>query len=354
MKIVFCGSGNVTKSCLADMFASLRYLPLNEPLEIVVHNHHLNHAMGVLKDFMAGMSVDLRIKIHSTDNLKDLAGANLVIITAGTYPSEQELSEARQAGTDREIQSIVNYPIISEIAVNVRLYAPNAHVIMVTNQVDFCTQLMHEKTGFPQGRVIGFGGILDTSRYKRILAEQLAVQFSIEVSSIEATVVGHHNASMFPLSKILVNGNVIDEIIPDQEKRQTFLQSVLDETRNYGATVTELNKNKVGSYLGPGALLSQTILAFTGIAPSFTAPFAVILEGRYNEFQLRGALSIPVTISKLSARINDLQTISNQDLVKFREISRDFQEKYAATRMKCEERSSSHSPNSAPGSTFFR
>lgn len=112
----------------------------------------------------------------------DLAGAAIVVIAAG---ANQKPGETRLQLLDR------NAAIFGEIVAAVRAVAPDAILIVATNPVDVMTLVTTRLSGLPPGRVIGTGTVLDTARFRALLAQHLGVSSQ----SVHASVVGEHGDS---------------------------------------------------------------------------------------------------------------------------------------------------------------
>ncbi len=178
--VTIVGSGRVGTACalflmmrnLCDLrlIDVVQGLPQGEALDI-------SHAASIL---------GLDINIEGSNDLKDVEGSDIVIITAGF---------ARKPGMTREELAIENGKIVKEICEKVREYSKDSIVIVVTNPVDIMTSVALKVLGFPRERVIGFSGILDSGRYRYFIARKLGVS----VRSIEAYVIGQHGEKMVPL-----------------------------------------------------------------------------------------------------------------------------------------------------------
>ena len=103
--------------------------------------------------------------ITGTSDYKDIAGADVVIVTAG---------RPRQAGMTREDLLAVNLDIITKVAAGVKQYAPMAFSIIVTNPLDAMVYEMRRVTGFERQRVVGMAGMLDSARLSLFIARELA------------------------------------------------------------------------------------------------------------------------------------------------------------------------------------
>jgi malate dehydrogenase len=161
--------------------------------------------------------------ITGTSDFKDIAGADVVIVTAG---------KPRQAGMTREDLLAVNLKIIGQVAEGVKANAPNAFCIIVTNPLDAIVYAFYKLTGFPRNRVIGMAGTLDTARWRAFVAMELGVS----VSDIAGTVLGGHGPSMVPLPRLTTVGGVpLAEIATPEQ-----IEKLVVRTREAGTEIVKL------------------------------------------------------------------------------------------------------------------
>ena len=112
--------------------------------------------------------------------------ADIVIITAG---AAQKPGESRLNLVERNIKIYQN--ILSDVV----KYCPGAILLIVTNPVDIMTYATLKITGFPSSRVIGTGTVLDTARFRYLLANK----FNIDARSLHADIIGEHGDSELPV-----------------------------------------------------------------------------------------------------------------------------------------------------------
>ena len=179
-------------------------------------------------------------KIVGSNHNTDIAGADLVVITAGV---------ARKPGMSRDDLLAINAKIVGGIADAVKEHAPDAIVICVTNPLDVMTCLVHERTGFPPERVMGMAGVLDTARFRCFIAMELGVS----VKDIEAMVLGGHGDSMVPLPRHATVGGVpLPELLP-----QDRIEALVDRTRKGGAEIVGLLKTGSAYYAPSSAVVAM-------------------------------------------------------------------------------------------------
>jgi malate dehydrogenase len=203
----------------------------------------------IAPDMPAGKALDIaeasRIdgfdgKVTGTNEYKDMAGADIVVVTAGV---------PRKPGMSRDDLLTVNAKIISGVAENIKTYAPNAAVIVISNPLDAMVTLVQKVTGFPSSRVIGQAGVLDSSRFASFIAWELGVS----VKDINAPVLGGHGDTMVPLIRYAnVYGIPVLELLArkykDAGKAAEILEAIVARTRDAGGEVVRLLKTGSAFY----------------------------------------------------------------------------------------------------------
>jgi malate dehydrogenase len=175
---------------------------------------------------MAETGVDVEVR-GSTD-FSSLRGSKIVVITAGL---------ARKPGMTRMDLLEKNAGIVAAVAKEVAKHAPGSIALTVTNPMDVMNYVVLKKTGFPKGRVIGMGGILDLSRFKSTISAMLDVSHS----SITSLVIGEHGESMLPLARYTSIGGVpLTKLMDDTQISQAMEATrriAIDVISKKGATV---------------------------------------------------------------------------------------------------------------------
>ncbi len=191
---------------------------------------------GIALDLMqSGPVRGYSSRIVGTNDPKETAGSDLVIVTAGL---------PRKPGMDRSDLLGVNGKIINAVADYVKAGSPNAIVLVVTNPLDTMVYLMRARLGSAPERVIGMAGVLDSARFRAFIAMELGVSFEC----VHAMVLGGHGDSMVPLPKYCtVSGISIEELMTPEQ-----IQRLSDRTRNGGAEIVNLLKSG-SAYYAPAA-----------------------------------------------------------------------------------------------------
>lgn len=188
-------------------------------------------------------------KVKGSGDLSALAGVDYIVMTAG---------RPRKPGMSRTDLTAVNAQIVEGVAAQVRLYAPDAVVVVVTNPLEEMTELMCRRTGFPPERVIGMAGVLDSARFCSLVA----LTGIAGPGEVEALALGSHGPEMvIPLSLATVRGRPLKGQIPDAE-----MNAIVERARNSGAEVVGLLKTG-SAYYSPGesaAMMVQSMVTGEG------------------------------------------------------------------------------------------
>lgn len=179
--------------------------------------------------------------VTGTNDYVDAAGSDVVVITAG-FP--------RQPGMSRMDLLGKNAGVIREVVENVKGGSPDAIVVMVTNPLDEMTFLASEVSGFPKQRVIGMAGVLDSSRLRYFISEELGMS----PSEVEAMTLGSHGDAMVPLPRhATVGGKPLTELVDE-----ATLERLYQRTRDAGAEIVGLLK-KGSAYYAPSAAITKMV-----------------------------------------------------------------------------------------------
>jgi malate dehydrogenase len=201
-------------------------------------------------------------QITGTTKYEDIAGADVCIVTAGI---------ARKPGMSRDDLLGINSKILSQVGAGIKANAPNAFVIVITNPLDAMVTLMKRVTGFPKNRVVGQSGILDSSRYRTFIAQELKVS----VNSVSAVVLGGHGDDMVPVrSSCQVAGVPVEKFI--SAKR---LDEIEARVRNAGGEIVALLKTGSAFY-SPASAAVRMADAYLRDKKEIL-PCAAYLEGEY-------------------------------------------------------------------------
>jgi malate dehydrogenase len=164
-------------------------------------------------------------RVTGTNEYSGIAGADLVIITAGL---------ARKPGMSRDDLLKTNLSIMKQVAKGVRENAPDAQVIVISNPLDAMVYTFKEVSGFPKNRVVGMAGVLDSTRFRSFVAWELGVS----VEDVTALVLGGHGDTMVPLVRYCtVAGIPVTKLLPKAK-----IDAIVERTKNAGGEVVALLK----------------------------------------------------------------------------------------------------------------
>src|SRR5205823_382960 len=144
-------------------------------------------------------------RLTGTNNYKDTANSDVVVITAGL---------PRKPGMSRDDLLVKNYEIVKGVTEQVVRHSPRSILIVVSNPLDAMVQTAFRISGFPKNRVIGMAGVLDSARFRTFIALEL----NVSVENIHAFVLGGHGDTMVPLPRYsTVAGIPITELLPREK-----------------------------------------------------------------------------------------------------------------------------------------
>ena len=240
----------------------------------------LNHASGITRSgahVRGGTDFDL------------IADAQVIVITAG---------RPRSPGMSRADLTAINRTVVHSISEAIGTHAPNSIVIVVTNPLDEMAMTALRTTDFPNHRVIGMAGTLDSSRFRWALAQKAGVA----ITDVEAVTLGSHGAEMVPIvSTALIRNKPATTILSENE-----IQACVESTLRGGESIVELRKTG-SAILAPAHAVCELLDAIRGAKPD-AVPASVMLNGEYgihdvvlgvpclfNSGGLREIIELPIT-----------------------------------------------------------
>lgn len=211
LKGVIVGTGQVG---MAIAYSMLIQDTLNEMLLVDVNQEKLQ---GEVMDLIHGLPF-VEPTIVRAGTLADSDDPDIVIITAG---AKQKPGETRLQLVSRNVE------IFKTLIPEVVKYCPNSILLLVTNPVDIMTYVSLKLSGFCSNRVIGSGTILDTARFRSLLADKI----KIDPRSMHAYIIGEHGDSEVPVwSKVNISGM---HLVPDGlETENETLRAIFEQVKN--------------------------------------------------------------------------------------------------------------------------
>ncbi len=270
-KISLIGAGQIGGT-LAHLIS------IKELADVVLFDVADGIAKGKALDIAQSTSIDgLSINLIGTNNYEDIKNSDVIIITAGV---------PRKPGMNRDDLLETNLKIIKQVAEGIKKNSPNAFVICITNPLDVMVMALQRYSGLPKHKIVGMAGILDTSRFKYFLSQELKVP----VKNIESLVLGGHGDTMVPMpNHTKVNGKSLNQLIKKEK-----LNSIIDRTRKGGAEIVKFLQ-KGSAFYAPAA--SGVEMAESYIKDlKKTLPCAAHLNGEYGVKNLYAG--VPVVIGK--------------------------------------------------------
>jgi len=219
-------------------------------------------------------------KLKGTSDYADIAGADVVIVTAGV---------PRKAGMSRDDLLGINLKVMKAVGEGIKNHAPNAFVICITNPLDAMVWALREFSGLPHNMVVGMAGVLDSARFRHFLAEE----FDVSVEDVTAFVLGGHGDTMVPVIQYsTVAGIPVPDLIKMGWSTQEKIDAIVARTRSGGGEIVQL--------LGNGSAFYAPATSAIAMAESFLKdkkrllPCAAHLSGQYGVDGLY--VGVPVVI----------------------------------------------------------
>ncbi len=201
-------------------------------------------------------------RIQGTNDYKDIAGSDVVVVTAGL---------PRKPGMSRSDLLGMNARIVGEVSTHIKNHAPDAIVVVVSNPLDIMCSVALEKTGFPKERVIGMAGVLDTTRMRCFIADEL----DVHAADVVALVLGGHGDSMVPvISTATVSGIPLTQLLPRER-----IDAIVERTRKGGGEIVALLKTG-SAYYAPAASAVEMVESIL-LDSRRVLPCAALLDGQY-------------------------------------------------------------------------
>lgn len=270
-KVTIVGAGNVGATA-AHIIASKNLA------DVVLVDVAEGLPQGKALDMMHMRSVEkFTVKVTGTNDYAATTDSDIVIITAGI---------ARKPGMTREDLLGVNSGIMSSVIEQTMAASPNAIYICVTNPLDVMTYLAFKKSGLPSNRLMGMGGVLDSSRLSFAVCEKLGC----DPADVTAWALGAHGEGMVCWPRFTtVKGTPITELMSEED-----IAEVTKRCTKGGAEVVSFLKTG-SAYYAPGASIAKMVEAILTDSKEVLSVCAYI-DGQYGLNDLY--MNIPVRLGK--------------------------------------------------------
>ena len=255
-------------------------------------------AKGKALDIAQSSSVDgFNVKFSGTNNYKDIKNSDVIIITAGV---------PRKPGMSRDDLLGINLKIMKQVAEGIKLNCPDAFVICITNPLDVMVMALQKYSNLPKNKVVGMAGILDSSRYKLFLSEEL----NVPVKKIEALVMGGHGDTMVPLPGFTkINGKKLLDLVNEGIITKERIEEINQRTRDGGAEIVKYLE-KGSAYYAPAASGVEMAISYINDEKKLL-PCAVYINGEYGVKDIYAG--VPVIIGKNGVeKITEINLLSNE------------------------------------------
>ena len=275
-KISLIGAGQIGGT-LAHLIS------IKELADVVLFDVAEGIAKGKALDISQSTSVDgHNIKLTGTNSYEDTKDSDVIIITAGV---------PRKPGMTRDDLLGTNLKIIKQVAEGIKNTSPNAFVICITNPLDVIVMALQKYSDLPQNKVVGMAGILDSSRFKYFLSQEL----NVSVKEIETLVLGGHGDAMVPMpNQTKVKQKILSDLIKEKKITQEKIEKIIDKTRKGGAEIVKYLE-KGSAFYAPAASGIQMAEAYLKDTKKIL-PCAAYLDGQYGFKNLYAG--VPVSIGK--------------------------------------------------------
>ena len=290
-KIALIGAGNIGGT-LAHL-ASLKNLG-----DVVLVDVNDGVAKGKALDISQSSAVEgFSVKISAGNDFSLIENSDVVIVTAGI---------ARKPGMSRDDLLATNTSIIKSVGENIKKFAPNAFVIVITNPLDAMVYVMQKVSGLPKNKVVGMAGVLDSSRMSYFLSQE----FNVSIDNVHSCVLGGHGDTMVPLIRYsTIAGIPIPDMLKMGFSSAQKIAEIVQRTRDGGAEIVKL--------LGSGSAFYAPASSALEMAESYLfdkrkiLPIAANLQGEYGLNDLY--IGVPAIIGKNGVeKIIELQLNSEE------------------------------------------
>ena len=227
--------------------------------------------VDIIKGVPQGKSLDLSQcrgiyhfdgKTVGSNNYAPTRNSDLVVITAGL---------PRKPGMSRDDLVKINTGIVRDVTQEVKKYSPRAIIIVVSNPLDAMVYVAAKVSKFPPRRVLGMAGVLDTSRFRTFLADELGCS----AQDITAMVLGGHGDTMVPLVRYSTMAGIpITDLIPKQR-----IAELVARTQNGGGEIVALLKTG-SAFFAPASSVAEMAESII-LDRKRVLPCAAYLDGEY-------------------------------------------------------------------------
>ncbi|QQG46949.1 MAG: malate dehydrogenase [Candidatus Azosocius agrarius] len=207
-------------------------------------------------------------KIIGTNNYKDIANSDVIIVTAGV---------PRKPGMSRDDLLGINSKIMKTVGSAIKEYSPDSFVICTTNPLDVMVRILQDASNVHDTMIVGMAGILDSARFRTFLSWE----FNVSVEQVQAYVLGGHGDTMVPLTEMSnIAGESLNSLIEKGKITSKRLDEIVDRTRKGGGEIVNLLKTG-SAYYAPAASSILMAEAYLYDKKSILPCAAKLTSGQY-------------------------------------------------------------------------
>ncbi|GAB6052703.1 malate dehydrogenase [Magnetospira thiophila] len=260
-KIALIGAGNIGGT-LAHLIG------LKELGDVMIFDIAEGLPQGKGLDIAQSTAIEgLNCAYAGTNSYADLAGSDVVIVTAGV---------PRKPGMSRDDLIGTNAKVMKSVGEGIKAHCPGAFVVCITNPLDAMVWALREVSGLPHNMVVGMAGVLDSARFSYFLSQE----FGVSVEDVNAFVLGGHGDTMVPLLRYsAVAGIPVPDLIKMGWSTQEKMDQIVQRTRDGGAEIVGLLKSGSAFY-APAAAGIQMAEAYLRDQKR-VLPCAAYVNGQY-------------------------------------------------------------------------
>ena len=254
-KVTVVGAGNVGATCA-------QVLAVSDYADVVLVDIKEGLPQGKALDInQMGAVLGYEPNVTGSNDYAPTAGSDVVVITAGL---------PRSPGMSRDDLVQTNEKIVKQVTEQVAARSPDAVLIVVSNPLDAMCHVAKNVSGFPNERVFGQAGILDTARLKTFIAWETGAS----VQDVGAVVLGGHGDQMVSVVSATTVGGVPLRKLVSEEK----IAAMVERTAKGGGEVVQLLGTS--AWYAPGAAAAQMVDSIM-LDAKRVLPCTAYLEGEY-------------------------------------------------------------------------
>ncbi|WP_123054667.1 L-lactate dehydrogenase [Clostridium sp. JN-1] len=304
-KLVVVGTGHVGSAVLNTA------LSLGIFSEIVAIDKIKEKAEGEALDsaHATPFNYNPNTNVHS-GGYEECSNAKVIIIAAGPSVGGDIL--------DRTVLTKTNVPVIKDVMSSIVKYTKDAVIILITNPLDTLLYYAQNFFGYPKEKIFGTGTTLDSSRFKRIIANK----YNVDPKNVHGYMLGEHGNSAFPAWSLLnIEGIPCDKLDdyfkPDEPlDREKTAKEVVD---------VAYTVNKFKGFTSSGIAMAACRLAKAVVLNEHSIlPVSTTLEGYYGLRDV--ALSLPCVISENGVENRLEVPLTSDEVTKLKESAKSIKD----------------------------